>query len=236
MFFVRRSKMRIPKDSFLLKRPIAHRGLHGIISENSMPAFEEAARAGYAIETDVRLSADGKLILFHDSQLLRMTGAHGRADEKTFDELKTLRLKGSNECIPLLADLLQLLRHTQTPLLLELKDDPKRAELTDAVLHEMKNFDGEFALQSFDPRILLRLKKKAPHILRGQLGCFYEKFTPQWYIVKHMSLNFLTDPDFISYRIQDLPYRPARRKDTPLLSWTVKMKTILSARDLMPTI
>ena len=76
-------------------------------------------------------------------------------------------------------------------------------------------------MQSFDPRILLRVKKLAPHILRGQLGCFYEKFTPKWYVVKHMCLNFLTKPDFISYRVGDLPFGRARRKDTLLLCWTV---------------
>lgn len=108
------------------------------------------------------------------------------------------------------------------PLLIELKPSGRRKELVCKVLETLQNYKGEFALQSFDPRLLWQVKKRAPHILRGQLGCFYEKFTPQWYVVKHMNLNAFTKPDFISYNIADLPYKPAQRKDTLLLGWTVR--------------
>ena len=44
------------------------------IPENSLPAFQEAVRQGYAIELDVRLTADGRLAVFHDDTLQRMCG------------------------------------------------------------------------------------------------------------------------------------------------------------------
>ena len=64
-------------------RMIAHRGLHGDRSrapENSLPAFRKAVRAGYGIEMDIRLSKDGRIIVFHagdelvvfDKQLLQI--------------------------------------------------------------------------------------------------------------------------------------------------------------------
>ena len=56
---------------------IAHRGLHDIkkgIPENSMKAFEEAIKKGVAIELDVRLSKDGRVVVFHDKPLKRMCG------------------------------------------------------------------------------------------------------------------------------------------------------------------
>lgn len=220
-FYTEENKMRIPENSFLRRLPVAHRGLHGQFPENSMPAFRAAAEAGYAIETDVRLSADGVPVLIHDADTLRMTGTAGKVSDLTLKQLQALRLGGSAEHIPALAELVPLLAATGTPLLLELKDVAPRRELAEKSLALLEGSGIEFAVQSFDPRILLRVKKLAPHILRGQLGCFYEKFTPKWYVVKHMCLNFLTKPDFISYRVGDLPFGRARRKDTLLLCWTV---------------
>ena len=55
------------QNSFLTKTPIAHRGLHDANRpENSFAAFQAAIEKGYAIETDVRISKDHRLIIFHD--------------------------------------------------------------------------------------------------------------------------------------------------------------------------
>ena len=54
--------MRVNKDSWLIRRPIAHRGLwNDKIVENSITAYENATRHGYPIEIDVYLTTDGKL-------------------------------------------------------------------------------------------------------------------------------------------------------------------------------
>jgi len=64
-----------------LTRPIAHRGLHdaarGII-ENSPAAVTAAVQAGYGIEIDVQISADGVPMVFHDYKLERLTGQGGK--------------------------------------------------------------------------------------------------------------------------------------------------------------
>ena len=55
----------------------AHRGLHSrdrSIPENSLSAFRQAAQEGYGIELDVRLSEDGKVVVFHDDTLDRVCG------------------------------------------------------------------------------------------------------------------------------------------------------------------
>ncbi len=69
-----------PLPSSLLVRPIAHRGLHdrarGVI-ENSRAAAEAAIAAGYGIELDVQLSADGEAMVFHDETLTRLTAGSG---------------------------------------------------------------------------------------------------------------------------------------------------------------
>ena len=77
-------------------RPLAfaHRGGALEAEENTMPAFENAARLGYRyIETDVQASRDGVVVIFHDDTLERLTGAPGRVAERDWSELAQLRTR-----------------------------------------------------------------------------------------------------------------------------------------------
>jgi glycerophosphoryl diester phosphodiesterase len=70
---------------------IAHRGGAGLWPENTLHAFESAAALGAdVLELDVRSSADGELVVFHDPTLERTTDGAGRVAEKTVAELKRL--------------------------------------------------------------------------------------------------------------------------------------------------
>ena len=83
---------RAQKAPFLC-RNYAHRGLHtedGSVPENSLPAFRAAAEAGYAVEMDVHLTADDRLVVFHDDTLERMCGVQGVIDDFTLAELRAL--------------------------------------------------------------------------------------------------------------------------------------------------
>ena len=85
-----------------LKVDYAHRGLHGDFAvENTMQSFRAADREGYGIELDVRLSADNKVVVFHDDTLQRMCDRTERVDSKTAYELSWLDIKGTYERIPL---------------------------------------------------------------------------------------------------------------------------------------
>ncbi len=89
-------------------RPLAfaHRGGAAHNPENSWPAFEYAARLGYAyLETDARSTADGKLIAFHDADLGRVADRAGLVRQLTWNEVRAARIGGTEE-IPLLEDLL----------------------------------------------------------------------------------------------------------------------------------
>ena len=86
-------------------RNFAHRGLHRIdksVPENSIPAFEHAARIGYGIELDVHITADGELVVFHDDELKRVCGVEGRLEDFTLGQLRALRLCGTDKAIPTL--------------------------------------------------------------------------------------------------------------------------------------
>src|SRR4051794_12444884 len=85
---------------------MAHRG--GAIEhlENSMPAFEACVAMGYRyIETDVRVTADGVLVVFHDATLERVTDRTGRVEHLTWDRMAKARI-GGREPILRLEDLL----------------------------------------------------------------------------------------------------------------------------------
>jgi len=70
---------------------ISHRGEHLRHPENTMPAFQEAIRAGADfIEVDVRTSSDGKLVLSHDATVNRCTNGEGPVAQMTFDQLEAL--------------------------------------------------------------------------------------------------------------------------------------------------
>ena len=87
--------------------PFAHRGGTSEHPENTMPAFEHAVRLGYRyLETDVHLTADGVLVAFHDTDLLRTCGHAGEIIDMAWADLAELRVDG-REPIPLMRDLLQ---------------------------------------------------------------------------------------------------------------------------------
>jgi glycerophosphoryl diester phosphodiesterase len=89
-------------------RPLAfaHRGGAARQPENTLAAFDHAARLGYAyLETDARSTADGKLIAFHDARLNRATDRSGQVSRLPWREVAAARVDGTAP-IPLLEDVL----------------------------------------------------------------------------------------------------------------------------------
>lgn len=88
---------------------IAHRGASAYETENTLPAVEKAiALNSDAVEVDIWRTADDSLIVFHDRHTARLTGDSLVVPEASFDELKSLQLKGGEQ-IPLLRDVLEIL-------------------------------------------------------------------------------------------------------------------------------
>ena len=73
---------------------VAHRGASGLTLENTVQAFELAGQKDYyGIEADVRVTADGKYIMVHDSDLKRIAGLDIEIEETDFETLRALRFK-----------------------------------------------------------------------------------------------------------------------------------------------
>jgi glycerophosphoryl diester phosphodiesterase len=122
---------------------IAHRGANHLAPENSLAAFAIAQQQGAdVLETDLHVTRDGEIVLFHDHTLGRMSDGEGPLFAHSLAELKQRRLRGpdgklTDERIPTLIELLAATQG-QMPLLLELKDwrfvDRQHAERLVSVL------------------------------------------------------------------------------------------------------
>ncbi len=221
-----------PVGSWLKEYSYAHRGLHTKeFPENSIPAFQNAVENGYAIELDVHLSKDKKLVVFHDDSLQRMTGANGKIGDFTLEELKKLRLNNTCYGIPTLTEVLALV-DGKVPLLIELKNVGRAGELEIALYEMLKQYKGKYAIQSFSPFSVRWFKKNAPHILRGQLSATFAQYVeefPKWRrrALKHLYVNVMSRPNFINYEIDGLKMpvlKRLRKSGVPVFAWTVRTK------------
>lgn len=212
-------------DSWLVNTYIAHRGLHDEESpENSLSAFKKAIEKGYAIELDVRLLSDNTVVVFHDPQISRMTSGNKYVNNLTKEDLKDYPLLNSKETIPTFEEVLNLV-NGQVPILVEIKNEASVGELEKQVLKLLKSYEGEFAVQSFNPYTIEWFKDNAPEITRGILSSFFkgEKLALiKKSVLKRMLLNKKCEPMFISYDARNLPNKYVNRySKLPLLAWTV---------------
>lgn len=201
---------------------VAHRGLHSrdkSVPENSLEAFRLAAEAGYGIELDVQFSKDKQVVVFHDDTLDRVCGVHARVDELTYDELKELRLCGSDQTIPLFTEVLGVIRG-RSPIICELKNGRNNRELCEKTYEIISGYRGDICVESFNPMIVAWFRFHAKDLLRGQLAQptrFYDAETmsaPLAYALGHTLFNCLARPQFIAYRIG---FRPLSVRMSELL-------------------
>ncbi len=193
----------------------AHRGCFGLegeekIPENSRAAFRRAVEKGVGVELDVHLLADGGLAVIHDSELERVTGRTGVVEDLTTDQLAEYHLTGTEETIPTLQEVLEIF-HGMVPIIIELKTHNRNTKaLCQAVWAAIKDYEGTYCIESFDPSVVYWLRKNHPDIVRGQLAENMCKTKPQVKLnglmrfgATYLLLNPLTRPDFIAYRYVD---------------------------------
>lgn len=217
-------KSRILDDFWLFNRKIAHRGYHDVkkgIAENSLSAYKLAVEKNYAIEMDIQMTKDGKLVCFHDDDLFRITGVKGLIWDKTLTELKSLKLQNTNDVILTFEEFLDII-NGKVPLLIEIKNQREKG-IEKKVLKALEKYKGDYVIQSFNPIIMLKIKKYAPNVIRGILGGNEESLSfPKRLLVKNLLLNRLIKPDFINYDLRNLPLSNNVTKGLPLISWTVR--------------
>jgi glycerophosphoryl diester phosphodiesterase len=217
---------------WLTARPIAHRGLHdaahGIV-ENTTSAMTAAIAGNYAIETDLQITADGEAMVHHDDALGRLTEGSGRLAAMPAADLRRVAFRATADRMMTLGDLCDLVAGRIT-MFVELKSRFDRDErLVRRTVDVLASYAGPVAVMSFDPRMVADLRRRAPRLVRGidAEHNFAEHALNAWHrsILAHLLHAPSTRPDFVSYRVDDLPApatRLARRLGLPVVAWTVR--------------
>lgn len=221
---------------WLTARPIAHRGLHDASAgtiENTATAFSAAITAGYGIECDLQVSADGEAMVHHDDALGRLTEGDGALAAMTAAAIQAVRFKATTDRILTLGELCDLVAG-HVPLLIELKSrfdgDLRLVARAAAVL---ARHPGPAALMSFDPAPIAWLLAKAPALTRGIVAERHYAH-PEWaglsaaqkFRLAHLLHAPDTRPQFVAYGVKDLPapgpWVARNIFGRPVLTWTVR--------------
>jgi glycerophosphoryl diester phosphodiesterase len=221
----------------LTAQPFAHRGLHdaadGLI-ENTAGAVRAALVAGYGIEVDLQISADGEAMVHHDPELGRLTEGSDRIDQMAAAALKRVAFRGSAERMITLGELCDLVAE-RAPLLLEMKsrfDGDRRLPLRVAAV--LAGYRGPAAPMSFDPAQLALLRQKAPRLPRGVVAAKYRPhpYWDQMPLPQRYGMGFLLPaaltarPHFVAYAVNNLPaIAPALARHAlclPVSTWVVR--------------
>jgi glycerophosphoryl diester phosphodiesterase len=211
--------------AFLTRTPYAHRGLHGTrLVENSRAAIGAAAEAGYGIELDVQFSLDGSAYVFHDSSLERLTGTQGQLRHKTSRDLSEITLKGTDETIPKLDEILRLI-NGRVPVLIELKTiEGHVSQLCVAVRHALEGYRGESAIMSLHGEVSRWFAAHGEKIVRGLILSENSEYGREEGAEQRKAV-WRAKPEFIAIDIADLPSRftaRQRKRGIPVLAWTVR--------------
>jgi glycerophosphoryl diester phosphodiesterase len=215
----------------LFEPAIAHRGLWSPDGppENSLGAFQAACAAGYGIELDVQLSADGEAMVFHDDDLERMTGQPGKIGDHTAADLGQMRLKGSDERIPTLMEALVQVGH-RAMVHVEIKTPYGRVGPLERRTHEVLiDHNGPTCVIGFNPYSHAWFAERFPGVLRG-LDSYSYKRAPHmdadqrasYARLEHVSI---ARPHFLALGLDMLPSHLAngfRIEGLPIVAWTVR--------------
>lgn len=223
--------------SWIVAKPIAHRGLHdraaGVI-ENTLTAAEAAAARGFAIECDVQITRDAEAVVFHDFTLDRLTAERGEVAQRTAEELARVAITGSqDDRIPTLQAFLDRIAG-RVPLVVEIKSrfDGNPA-LTRRTCEVLAGYSGPFVVKSFDPAVLAGIRQTAPSIIRGIVAESHHadrSYAGLSAERRHALANLLhygeSGFQFVSWRVADLPaagpYLAQALALMPVMAWTVR--------------
>lgn len=189
----------------------AHRGANLDYAENTLNAFAEAIRLGAdGIELDVQRTLDNQLVVIHDEELTRLTGAPGFVHELTLAELlqrnvAVYRGDGVIERVPRLHEVFELLVDTDLELNIELKNNLYPAPgLEDQVIEVVDQYGRQekTVYSSFNHHSMEAIVQKGRGDYVGLL--FSEWLVKPWDYAKrigaaaiHPSYNVLLDPRLI---------------------------------------
>ncbi|MBA4227031.1 MAG: hypothetical protein C0456_10405 [Hyphomonas sp.] len=208
----------------------AHRGLwtKDGLPENSLGSFRAAAEAGLGIEFDLRPSADGEVMVFHDAALERMTGAAGTFEALPAATLRGHRLNGGDEPLPSFEDLLSLWPQ-HLPMLAEMKIDggTDPAAFALRVGQRLLEWPGLAAAMSFSD---IAVRALPEGLMRGQLIAPSAQYG-EAYFDAFAEAAIADGIDYLAVHHTDAARAAAalEGEDMPFVVWTVRTQADLAA-------
>jgi len=208
---------------WLFDKEIAHRGLYNnTVCENSKSAFSNAIAQNVSIELDVQMTHDEELIVFHDENSFRLTNQSFDVSATSYALLKELKLLDTQEGIPLLQEVLNLVQG-KVPLLIEIKNNQFDTKIEIKLAQMLDEYKGEVAVCSFNYQSIKWFSQHRPNILRGlnfgdRAHYGFKDFLEFLYYFDRSEPNFvsldytLLDTFIVSY---------CRFLKIPLLCWTI---------------
>ena len=148
----------------------AHRGASEYAPENTFLAFYTGMYMGAnGIETDVQMTKDGVLVLFHDDTVTRLTGAEGQLSDYTLDQLKqfTFEKDGLTDKIVVLEDFLQQFAFRDITFAIEIKQAGIEKQIADML--RKYSMAKKVVVTSFKPQCIQVIKEYAPELHVGLL-------------------------------------------------------------------
>ncbi len=209
---------------FLTRTPFANRGLHGSRHvENSRAAVEAAVSHGYGVKVDVQFSLDGMAFVFADLTVDRLTETTGQVRHLSSKHLSQIKLKGTDESIPKLDEILALVAG-RSPVLIELKAiEGHVSQLCVAVRHAIESYRAEAAVMSLHGEVSRWFLSHGSRITRGLMLSDRSAYAKEESSEKVQAL-WRARPEFLAIDINDLPSRfvqRQRKRGIPMLAWTV---------------
>lgn len=162
------------KDGFV---NYAHRGASEYLPENTLLSFYTGIFMGAnGIETDVRRTADGVLVLFHDKTLERVTGDPRSVEECTFAELMELEVKKGSftDKIAVFEDFLQKFAFRDITFAIELKGAGVEKDTAD--LLRKYGLEKKAVITSFKLEYIKNFVAYAPEF---EFGLLIKEVTPE---------------------------------------------------------
>ena len=170
---------------------IGHRGASMYAPENSASSLKLASLMGIEwIETDVQITLDNKLVIFHDEKLERTSNGEGFLALKKFSDLKKLDIGSwfskefEGERILSLVEFLDLIKKYEFSLQLEIKHmHGKEYEIVEEIVKQidpyLDYFKGKLFVSSFSEKCLRLFSRKLPKIPLALALSFVPKFPDQ---------------------------------------------------------
>ncbi|MBQ4267534.1 MAG: hypothetical protein IJB93_05020 [Clostridia bacterium] len=220
------SSLSISQHSENPPKLIAHRGFSGVYPQNTIPAFEGAAEAGFwGMECDIHTTKDGKWVVIHDDEISNLTNGEGLVKDFTLDELRDVQMDSGNGIkkygtlpIPTLEEYLQICVNDGKIIpVIEIKNcDPKYLPSLKRIVAEF-NLSEKAVFISFNADFLKEYRK-----LDKDATILFLKHNPTT-----EDINMCIEQNFgINFYFKDLikchkAIKCAREAGIPIGAWTV---------------